>query len=78
MATPVAHTIQSACETYNIGRTSLYELLKAGTLQARKFGAKTLIDDASLREWYDSLPSQRTPKPNRPQANNKAQPAATV
>lgn len=73
MATAVAHTIKSACETYNIGRTSLYELLKAGTLRARKFGTKTLIDDASLREWYDGLPPSR---PHRYQANNKAQMAA--
>jgi excisionase family DNA binding protein len=73
MATAVAHTIKSACETYNIGRTSLYELLKTGTLRARKFGTKTLIDDASLREWFESLPPSRS---HCHQADNRAQPGA--
>lgn len=72
MASPVAHTIRSACETYKIGRSSIYQLLKAGTLRARKFGTKTLIDDASLREWFESLPSQRTP----PRNNNHREAAA--
>jgi len=80
MATAVAHTIRSACEAYNIGRSSLYELLGSGAIRARKFGKKTLIDDMSLREWFDGLPvanpSNAPPTPNRRQANNKAQSAA--
>lgn len=79
MTTPVAHTIRSACETYNIGRTSLYELLQSGAIAARKFGKKTLIRDADLQEWLNSLPvadpSIAPPTPNRRPVNNETEPA---
>jgi hypothetical protein len=52
----IALSIPRFCRTYGIGRSKTYELIGAGTLEAKKFGAKTLIDRASAERWYGSLP----------------------
>jgi hypothetical protein len=54
--TPVALTIPGFCRTYAIGRTRAYEMIGAGTITAKKFGATTLIDRASAEAWYRNLP----------------------
>jgi hypothetical protein len=57
MDTPVALSIKDFCQTYGVGRSVTYQLIGAGTLKAKKQGAKTLIDCASAERWYRSLPS---------------------
>src|SRR5262245_52197501 len=52
----IALSIPAFCRTYGIGRSKTYELISDGTLDARKFGAKTLIDSASAEAWYTNLP----------------------
>jgi excisionase family DNA binding protein len=56
METPTALSIKNFCQMYGIGRSLTYELIGAGTLEAKKLGAKTLIDRASAERWYCSLP----------------------
>ena len=56
-AQAIALSIPTFCRTYGIGRSKTYELIGAGILEAKKFGAKTLIDWASAEAWYHSLPS---------------------
>ncbi len=53
---PVAYTLANAIAASGIGRTRLYELLAAGTIEARKAGTRTLILGDSLRSYLASLP----------------------
>jgi hypothetical protein len=52
----IALSIPTFCKLYGIGRSRTYTLIAAGILEAKKFGAKTLIDGASAERWYASLP----------------------
>jgi hypothetical protein len=52
----IALSIKDFCRTYGVGRSLTYQLIGAGTLEAKKLGAKTLIDHTSAERWYRSLP----------------------
>ena len=52
-----AFSTDELCRTYSIGKTMLYAELKAGRLQARKIGRRTLIDRMEARRWFESLPT---------------------
>ena len=56
MTEVLAHTIADAVKISGIGRTSLYELIGAGKLEARKAGNRTLIPAESLRTYIAGLP----------------------
>jgi hypothetical protein len=56
MDTPIALSIKDFCQNYGVGRSLTYQLIGAGILEAKKQGAKTLIDRASAERWYRSLP----------------------
>ena len=56
METLVALSIKDFCQNYGVGRSLTYQLIGAGILEAKKQGAKTLIDGASAERWYRSLP----------------------
>ena len=47
---PLAHRIEDACNRLGIGRTMLYELIKAGELRTIKIGTRTLIPEADLQK----------------------------
>ena len=53
----VAYTISQAVGATGIGRTTLYELIRAGHLEARKLGRRTLIPAAALDALIAKLPS---------------------
>jgi excisionase family DNA binding protein len=55
--TTLAFTIADAAKASGLGRTSLYELIGAGKLEARKAGNRTLIPADSLRAYLASLPA---------------------
>lgn len=57
MTEVIAHTIADAAKVSGIGRTSLYELIGAGKIEARKAGNRTLIPAESLRAYLASLPA---------------------
>jgi excisionase family DNA binding protein len=57
----LAMTIAEACAASRIGRTRVYEAIRAGELRARKHGKRTLILADDLRRWLESLPAL-TPK----------------
>lgn len=48
-AEPLAVRVDVACRLTGLGRTTIYELLKAGKLRSVKIGRARLIDRASLR-----------------------------
>lgn len=52
----LAHSVEEAARRTSIGRTAIYSEIKEGRLKARKAGKRTLITDADLRAWLDSLP----------------------
>jgi excisionase family DNA binding protein len=57
MSVPVmVFTIKDVCALVHIGRTSLYEAIRRGELQAHKRGRRTLIFSDDLERWLCSLP----------------------
>jgi len=52
----LAHTISDTVKITGIGRSSIYEAIGAGKLDARKAGNRTLITAESLRSFLASLP----------------------
>ncbi len=56
MTEVIAHTIADAAKVSGLGRTSLYELIGAGKIEARKSGNRTLIPADLLRAYLASLP----------------------
>ena len=50
---PLAYSIADTVRVSSIGKTKLYALIKAGRLQARRIGGRTLIPAASLRALID-------------------------
>lgn len=53
---PVLNSVKRALHRYDISRTHLYALLRDGEITAVKAGKRTLIPEASLREWASRLP----------------------
>ncbi len=53
---PLAHSIDGVVRETNIGKTSIYAMIAAGELKARKIGRRTVVLDADLRDWLASLP----------------------
>jgi hypothetical protein len=51
-----AMSVAEFCRTYGPGRSRAYDMIATGIIEAKKFGAKTLIDRASAEAWYRSLP----------------------
>lgn len=74
-AQPIALSPDAAAAALGISRRSLYRLLGAGAITARRAGPRTLIDAASLRRYYETLPSYvSAPIPNAPQSLPPARP----
>ncbi|MGE4304728.1 MAG: helix-turn-helix domain-containing protein [Novosphingobium sp.] len=46
---PLAYSPDDACRALSIGKTHLYSLIKAGRLETRKIGRRTLIPVSSVR-----------------------------
>lgn len=53
----LAYTILDAARASGLGRSTIYELISAGKIEARKAGARTLIPADSLRRYIASLPA---------------------
>lgn len=51
---PLAHRIPDACRRLGVGRSSLYELIKAGEVKTIKIGSRTLIPEAELQKVISS------------------------
>lgn len=49
--------IKATCARYGWGKTTTYDLLRDGRIRAKKLGAKTLIEFASVDEYLASLPA---------------------
>ena len=56
----LAYNIAEACAAARIGRTTLYEAIKNGSLRAVKRGARTLILTEDLRNWIAGTPGKKS------------------
>lgn len=52
----LAYRIDEAVAATGIGRTSLYEMIKAGALKTRKIGRRTIIEREELERALRNLP----------------------
>lgn len=52
----LAYRIDEAVAATGIGRTSLYEMIRAGALKTRKSGRRTLIERSELERALRNLP----------------------
>jgi len=56
MTDVLAHTIADATKISGLGKTTIYEAIGTGKLEARKAGNRTLIVADSLRSFLTNLP----------------------
>ena len=63
---PAFLTIPAARSYLGLGQSSIYRLMGAGQLEARKHGGRTLITFASAKAYAASLPPAKiSPPPER-------------
>lgn len=55
----LAHRVPEAAKLIGISRSSLYELIAAGLVDARKVAGRTVITGASLRRLIENAPAAR-------------------
>lgn len=53
----VSYSIPQAVDATGLSRSTLYEALKNGQLAARKYGNRTVIEEAELRRFINALPA---------------------
>lgn len=53
LRSPLTVRIPEACRMTGIGRSKLYELIKAGEIETIKVGSSTLVTVVSLRAFLD-------------------------
>jgi excisionase family DNA binding protein len=53
---PGAFDTAGACRYLSLKKTSLYEQIKAGNLEALKAGRRTIITRAACDDWLSRLP----------------------
>ena len=50
-------SVKEFCEMVGIGRTTLYQEVKAGRIKAKKMGRSTLIPKSELEGFIEEVPS---------------------
>jgi excisionase family DNA binding protein len=75
-APPLAYTISEAAKTTGLGRTTIYELIGTGEIEARKAGGRTLVMAGSLHSYIASLPAAKIAPPKRRSAPQMQRPEA--
>lgn len=53
------HRIERVAEQLDVGRTTVYEIVKRGGLQTVHIGRRALVTDESLRAYVDGLTADR-------------------
>ena len=57
----MAMSVAEAAIEANIGRDGIYEAIREGRLEARKWGRRTLITDEALQRFLNALPPLQLP-----------------
>ena len=60
---PLALPPREAAAVLSISKRNLSRLIRAGKIEARKAGTRTLVDFASLKAYYASLPKKTNDLP---------------
>jgi excisionase family DNA binding protein len=60
---PLALAPRAAASFLGINKRTLSRLISAGKIVARKNGPRTLVDVASLKDYYEALPLKANPGP---------------
>ncbi len=68
--TPLAYSVAQASKLAGVGRSHLYEEIKAGRLPVRKAGRRTLVLASDLSAWLAELPAARSRGSNQPPSTN--------
>ncbi len=63
---PAAMSPKDASFYLGVGVNSIYEMIAAGELEARKLGARTLVVTASIRDRLAALPKAKLTTKRRP------------
>ena len=63
--TTLAVTIPGATKMTGLSRSRIYELIGAGTLEARKAGRRTLVMTDGLRAYLSTLPAATIRAPHK-------------
>jgi helix-turn-helix protein len=53
----IAYSVEKFVQAFNIGRSTVYEEIRAGRLKVRKAGARTLITHEDALAWLNGLPT---------------------
>jgi excisionase family DNA binding protein len=59
MNMPLSYSVADVVKLSGVGRTVLYEEIKAGRLKAHKLGRRTLILTDDLQHWLAGLPRKK-------------------
>jgi len=59
MSEPFAYSVDEAAKNTDLGRSKLFEEIKAGNLRAKKVGRRTIVLAEDLRKYLRNLPEQR-------------------
>jgi len=51
-----SYSVKEASKVTGLGRNAIYTAINSGELRAKKHGQRTLIIDADLRGWLETLP----------------------
>ena len=62
---PLALSPREAAAFLSISKRSLSRLIRAGKIEARKAGPRTLVDVASLKAYYELRPKKDRPSADR-------------
>ena len=58
----VAYSVEAASKATDTGKTTLYDAINEGELQAKKLGRRTLILAKDLDQWLENLPEFKSAK----------------
>jgi len=50
---PLAYSVKEACRVTSLGRSRIYQMIRAGDITVRKVGRRTLIPADALRRLVD-------------------------
>jgi excisionase family DNA binding protein len=66
-----AYNIEEVCSRSSLGRTTIYQEIKAGRLRAKKIGRRTAVLETDYNLWMESLPELST-APHKADERNAA------
>lgn len=60
-----AYSVASFGQSFGVGRSTIYEEIRAGRLKIRKAGARTLITHDDAMAWLNALPERPSARKSR-------------